>query len=972
MDEMFEPRKKERLDKSFFKGFIFMFVLGVFLVVGTSYSLEFFRANKNVGTINLRLGAISVDVTGNNTINTTLAKKSDSEGITSGLVKTLTIENNNEVLANYILKLERTSGVELSNLKYALMINNVIQKVDNIPSDGVLFNNIILGNETLYAKVILWIDNNYTGSELTFNGTISSEIKRTYNLTSDVLENVIDFDNIVTATNNYVNFNNETYRIVKIEDDRLVICKDSDFDSTAAGRVNSNKYNSSLSYTDNSYIYSHSTDNKNLYLYKTVNIKSGKGTSTDPFILKNDRYTISDKKVIANITYKQDTNVLFTQPIYYNETNYISYIMDDPGFIKWTDNTNDYNYGDIITFVSDKELTAVVKNTAFSTIAKQVDTTTQINFGNISSDTNGKGVYKITDENNKSIYYYRGEVNNNNVVFGDFCWQIVRTTDTNGIKMIYNGVVTQNGTAYECNNTGTARQLAQTTFNSNSSSMSDVGYMYNKIYPTKFIDDFETMLSSTSLSTTCWYADSVTWGNPTASKYNLDNPYQVSATTDYPNLVGKYTFRDTSQTYTNTSVYYIAVVNNTTMYYIQLTNTGNHTLADFNYTYTYGDGYTDLGNGTYEITDTTSVTTINRTDWYTSYSNLTNKYVCKNATNNTCSEVWYVTSTTNTKMNYLKVLNIKFSNGISNYDSTTGTYTLDNNNSVSFWDITNSENKTSLNNHHYTCWNENGTCTTLSYIYYLDGKKYYYINLTGGELVEDALYKMTGNATDEVKNRIINQNYNLNTTDSTAKTAIEAWFKTNLTNEEDVTKENYQEYLEDTIFCNDRKYAQSGNATLALSGWNPNGGSVTTDINFNTNTRFSNGNWYSTTNKPTFACPNETDRFSVGNNNAKLKYPVGLLTADEIILAGAAGNSSTSNSSYYLYNGSYYWSLSPSYFGNRGAAREFYVYSSGYLSNTIANLNHGLRPVVSLKPGTEFVDGGEGTTANPYVVKYSS
>ena len=29
MDEMFEPIKKERLDKSFFKGFIFIFVLGV-------------------------------------------------------------------------------------------------------------------------------------------------------------------------------------------------------------------------------------------------------------------------------------------------------------------------------------------------------------------------------------------------------------------------------------------------------------------------------------------------------------------------------------------------------------------------------------------------------------------------------------------------------------------------------------------------------------------------------------------------------------------------------------------------------------------------------------------------------------------------------------------------------------------------------------------------------------------------------
>ena len=970
MDEMFEPRKKEKLDKSFFKGFLLIFVLGIFLVVGTSFSLEFFKANKNVGTVNLRLGAISVNVTGDNTVNTTLSKYTDSEGIKNGFVKTLTITNNNDLLANYKLKIERTSGVELSNLKYALMINNVIQKVDKIPSDGKIFNNIIMGNETLNVKVILWIDNSYTGSDLTFNGTITSEINRTYELVSNVLDDVIDFNNITTATNNYVKFNNETYRIVKIEDDRLVICKNSDFDSTAASRVNSNKFNTSLTYTDNSYIYSHSTDNKNLYLYKTVNIKSGKGTQSDPFILQNDRDYVGDKKVIANITYKEDTNVLFTQPIYYNETNYISYIIDDPGFIKWTDNTNDYNYGDVITFTTDKELTGVVKKTAFSMIAKQADRTKEIDFGINSSDTNGKGVYKIKDENNKSIYYYRGEVANNNVIFGGFCWLIVRTTDTGGVKMIYNGVATDGGTT--CTNAkGTARQISSSRFNSSADSMSDVGYMYNKRYPIQSKANTEIMLSSTSLNTTYWYADSVTWGNPVASKYNLDNPYQVSAITDYPNLVGKYTFLNTSQTYTKTSVYYIAAVNNTTMYYIELTNIGNHTLADVNHTYTYGNGYTDLGNGTYEITDTTSVTTINRSDWYTSYSNLTNKYVCKNATNNTCNEVWYAVSTSNTSMSYLKVSNIKFSNGISNYDSTTGTYTLDNDNAVSFWDITNSTNKISLNNHHYTCWNENGTCTTLSYINYVSDTTYNYINLTGGELVEDALYKMTGNAEDSVKNRAINQNYDLNTTDSTAKAAIDAWFKANLTNEEDATKENYQEYLEDTIFCNDRNYQQTGSNTLALSGWNPNGGSVTSYIYFNTKTRLYNSSWYSTSNKPTFNCPNETDRFSVGNNNAKLKYPVGLLTVDEIILAGASGNSNTNNSTYYLYNGSTsYRSLSPYTFYN-DYALEFRVYNGGINGFSVSTTT-GLRPVVSLKPGTEFADGGEGTTAKSYVVKYSS
>jgi len=119
------------------------------------------------------------------------------------------------------------------------------------------------------------------------------------------------------------------------------------------------------------------------------------------------------------------------------------------------------------------------------------------------------------------------------------------------------------------------------------------------------------------------------------------------------------------------------------------------------------------------------------------------------------------------------------------------------------------------------------------------------------------------------------------------------------------------------------------------------------------------------------ACENVTDRFSVSNQEAKLKYPVGLLTADEIILAGAAGNSYAENTTYYLYTGNYYWSLSPGTFDSYNRAYGFYVGGSGYVGSYDVNYSNGLRPVVSLKLGTEFEDGGEGTTLKPYVVKTS-
>lgn len=65
-----------------------------------------------------------------------------------------------------------------------------------------------------------------------------------------------------------------------------------------------------------------------------------------------------------------------------------------------------------------------------------------------SSPTNGNGFYYTHDntynENGERIYYFRGNVNNNNVIFNGFCWLIVRTTDLGGIKLLYNGIPNNN------------------------------------------------------------------------------------------------------------------------------------------------------------------------------------------------------------------------------------------------------------------------------------------------------------------------------------------------------------------------------------------------------------------------------------------------------------------------------------------------------------------------------------------------
>ena len=107
-----------------------------------------------------------------------------------------------------------------------------------------------------------------------------------------------------------------------------------------------------------------------------------------------------------------------------------------------------------------------------------VTSDTGINFGEAPSDTNGEGVYTIasTKDYEYPVHYFRCEVFDNNVKFANFCWKIVRTTTTGGVKLVYNGTPNENG---QCVSTTEASTLIGTSaFNSSNTSLADVGYMY--------------------------------------------------------------------------------------------------------------------------------------------------------------------------------------------------------------------------------------------------------------------------------------------------------------------------------------------------------------------------------------------------------------------------------------------------------------------------------------------------------------
>ena len=218
----------------------------------------------------------------------------------------------------------------------------------------------------------------------------------------------------------------------------------------------------------------------------------------------------------------------------------------------------------------------------------------------------------------------------------------------------------------------------------------------------------------------------------------------------------------------------------------------------------------------------------------------------------------------------------------------------------------------------------------------------------------NVVYKIVGyNSATQMKVQPISYSSNslltaqTNKTDSPIKTKLDNWYKTNMM--------SYTSKLADETFCSDRSITSGS-------------GYLTTPTTFyGAYTRLQDGK------KPSLKCSGDNDKFKMSNESAKLNYPVALITADEVAMAGGRAyynGAYSPNSDYYLYNGKYYWTLSPAYFDSGySVARVWVVMTSGSLYPW-DNVTHsiGVRPVINLRADI-LITKGDGSALSPFVVK---
>ena len=187
------------------------------------------------------------------------------------------------------------------------------------------------------------------------------------------------------------------------------------------------------------------------------------------------------------------------------------------------------------------------------------------------------------------------------------------------------------------------------------------------------------------------------------------------------------------------------------------------------------------------------------------------------------------------------------------------------------------------------------------------------------------------------------------TISSNAKTIIDSWYEENILNKQDSSGNPLSNYITDGTFCNARSIVSSDGINLGklinFLGYNK--------INSKT---------------ITFKCTHDYERFSVTTKygNAHLKYPIALITTDEIMYAGGI-NRVINKEMYLAKNLTSYWTMTPyNYYRFYASFGNSVMFESGAFDQYASiEKSLGLRPVINIRSDI-LISSGDGTLESPY------
>ena len=221
------------------------------------------------------------------------------------------------------------------------------------------------------------------------------------------------------------------------------------------------------------------------------------------------------------------------------------------------------------------------------------------------------------------------------------------------------------------------------------------------------------------------------------------------------------------------------------------------------------------------------------------------------------------------------------------------------------------------------------------------------------------------------------ENNRTNTNDSIIKKKVDKWYENNLLT-------GYDKYIsKSAIYCNDRSTQNNSYTTSQAFSF---GASVRANVYDDDKIT------------PSYKCGDDgfgglfettqaiADKFSAsteGGGNGQLKYPIALMTFDEVIFAGSVDYQRDLKSWYFINkenksitNDYRWWTITPSSGPSRTSNYELSMendQNTGFTgtSDVDNNINRVIRPVISLSACIR-IKAGDGTADFPYIIDYDN
>ena len=617
----------------------------------------------------------------------------------------------------------------------------------------------------------------------------------------------------------------------------------------------------------------------------------------------------------------------------------------------------------------------------------------------------------VTDQPNDTVtasnVYFNKCANKRNILFGGYCWQMIRTTESAGIKMIYNGEPVDG----KCESTrGNHKGVVQNNYGIDTLNSE---YLYGSSFTYDTTNNTFTLVDTTTS----------TWNDLT-----------------YKNLIGKYTCKSLSNTcstlyninnrVSSSEAYYSSYVIGDTNYAQIGTSAFNADVDSFNMIgYMFDNNYKFVSKEIIRKAEVLKTNNNNITEytWVAdsiAYDSSRYRYTLVNPYRLTSEEIKTMSgkytifstdqSATSTYAAYVsgmlddsyrkKWYGVILSGGhmldYYNYPITFGESFIDNGNNT--YTIINPTRITKADwfsyyntiNGKYICENENNNiCDNILFVNYTDYQSFksmyeydivkfsnsFSFNTNTNEYTLDdssiivydgTNYSSLNNAHYTCFNKtgicdsIKYVYYHYSYSDGNiyyiiledGESVNDALEKIIFNKDKNVYNSSIKAfidswYAENLLLFNDKiedvVYCDNRKVT-DYAGWNPNGGDVWKHVDFD-----NLGYFYSSN----LSCENIEDQFSSKNSKARLIYPIGLLRGEE-------RNYFDNNS--LVSTGNAYWSINAvNYYGTTSI---LFVSSNGDKGGAYGMANYGVRPVISLANGTMF-SSGVGSETDPWIVQ---